>query len=196
VAAYEAFLRKTRRVAPKLGSDCNLNAHAGSLHPINCVTWQKARDYCAWVGMRLPTDAEWEYAARGWEGRKFPWGAEAPSRTRLNSFGEECRASGLVGPKDAVMPWNDGFCGTAPVGSFPEGATPDGVLDLAGNVWEWTEGECEPPEPLCMRGGKIARGGDFMLGDADMFRGTVRRATPPNSRNIGYGFRCAVSVDE
>ena len=89
-------------------------------HPAVCVTWYGAAAYCEWAGGRLPTEAEWEYAARGPEGRKFPWGNEFDCAL-CNSWGDGC----------------DGYAHTAPVGSFPGGASWCGALDMLGNVWEW-----------------------------------------------------------
>jgi formylglycine-generating enzyme required for sulfatase activity len=88
-----------------------------AMHPVNEVSWVGARDYCSWLNKRLPTEAEWEKAARGTDQRKYPWGNSKPNNKQA-LFGASYNAS-------------------APVDAFPEGASPYGILDMAGNQWEW-----------------------------------------------------------
>lgn len=115
---------------------CNWNVEGRDDHPVNCVTWVQARAYCEAVGKRLCSEAEWELAARGTDGRAFPWGGDTPSCDHAvydDGFGEETEFDFSTA--------RDG-CGTgttAPVGSRQRGASPFGVLDMAGNVAEWVE---------------------------------------------------------
>jgi metallo-beta-lactamase class B len=112
------------------------------LHPVNGVTWAQARSYCAWRGGRLPTQTEWEYAARdaGQLGDAYAWDPTDKSLRTHNGCGRECvrmlRRHGM--PNAEGYPWDDGYVGTAPVGTFKDGATAQGLVDMEGNVVEWT----------------------------------------------------------
>jgi formylglycine-generating enzyme required for sulfatase activity/serine/threonine protein kinase len=169
-------------------------------HPINCVDWDTAHAFCAWDGgKRLPSEAEWEFAARGTVGRKYPWGNQEPDATRANLFGREAdRQYGLRG-------WNDGFTHTAPVGNFRSGATPDNIFDLAGNVWEWTadvySAYSTSQESHSVQTGsnatlRVYRGGGWSGYDAPGARGALRNGNSPMYRVSHLGFRCARGVTQ
>ena len=119
VEQYAAFLQETGNSAP---SDWRtMNQPSNKKRPVSNVDWADAAAYCKWAGKRLPTEAEWEKAARGTDGRLYPWGNEPPTPRHANY--------GQTGSS------NNGAL--APVGSFEEGKSPYGVYDMAGNVWEW-----------------------------------------------------------
>jgi formylglycine-generating enzyme required for sulfatase activity len=182
-------------------SFCNASAKDRGDHPVNCVAWSMAQTYCAKRGARLPTEAEWEYAARGTSQRKFPWGDDAPNAKYLNACSKACvtwfAAKGEK--KMAMFEDDDGFIGTAPVGSFPAGASSFGVLDLAGNVWEWTADWFGPyaadpaadPKGPATGTQRVVRGGDFTGGEPDWARPAFRWKTDPETYNHAIGFRCA-----
>jgi formylglycine-generating enzyme required for sulfatase activity len=187
---------------------CNARRPDRSDHPINCVDWSMSDNFCrtaggrlAKGGARLPTEAEWEFAARGSGQHTFPWGDEPPDRSRLNACGSECTAWFETHhlSSRAMYALDDGSPGTAPVGSFPAGASKDGVLDLAGNVWEWTADWYAPygPEPLDVPKGppkgteRVVRGGAFNGSSADWAKPAFRWMTAPDVYNHAIGFRCA-----
>jgi formylglycine-generating enzyme required for sulfatase activity len=160
---------------------CNRDRADRADHPVNCVDWSQARDYCAWAGKRLPRAEEWEWAARNGEaGTPYPWGDEPPA--------DRPCWSGAEGEKGARR---DGTC---PAGSHPAGDTRSGVKDLAGNVWEWTgTGDVIMPDSRG-RGGtpaRIAHGGGWADRDPKDLAAQRRAKNLPGDRGADLGFRCA-----
>jgi formylglycine-generating enzyme required for sulfatase activity len=160
-------------------------------HPVIEVTWYGAAAYCGWAGARLPTEAEWEYAARRWEGRIFPWGNRFDG-TKLNY----CDASCVYDWKDTD--YNDGYERTAPVRSLRAGASWCGAFDMAGNVWEWVADwygdypygpQDNPTGPLSGED-RVRRGGSWD-NQPDNLRSAARNHSSPDYHYNTIGFRCA-----
>jgi len=173
---YRRFMSRTGYKVPGISPGDSSDADL----PMTHVSLADAMAYCAFVGARLPTVREWEFAARGPNGRRYPWGAAPPNRERANFCERRCK-----------KPWanpdhDDGFSTLAPVGSFPAGATPEGILDLSGNAREWTS-------TLLPDGRAMVKGGGFANAIDDMIAADVR-ANPRGLRHEDIGFRCAMDV--
>jgi formylglycine-generating enzyme required for sulfatase activity len=172
VAAYERCVRAGGCSAAGTERNCNWGKTDRTNHPVNCVTWNQAKEYCTWAGMRLPTEEEREWAARGADrGTRFPWGDDEPlDQLCWDGGGSQRYGKGL---------------GTCPVGSFPAGDSLHGLKDLAGNVWEWTSTAYDSSEP-------VVRGGSWrttaMWDVAAASRITLKAY---DRDNASVGFRCA-----
>ncbi|MGA2448081.1 MAG: SUMF1/EgtB/PvdO family nonheme iron enzyme [Polyangiaceae bacterium] len=167
---------------------CNWKRPGAALHPVNCVDWNQATTYCSWAGKRLPSEEEWEWAARSADAaRPYPWGDAAPSADRVNACGPECVrwAKDNLGEEwSPTYPMDDGWPTTAPVGSFPHGATEQGLEDMAGNVWEWTSSPLDA-------GTRVVRGGGWGFDLATRMHTAFRGGREPSLRSKFVGFRCA-----
>ena len=188
-AEYKVFIDATEWRAPDYFIDRAVPPGKED-YPVANVNWYEAERYCRFRGKRLPTEAEWEKAARGTDGREFPWGDDF-DRIKQNADGSSRRgeeaASGDI----------------APVGSFKEGASPYGVMEMAGNVWEWTSDWYRPyanttfqselfgEKQKVFRGGGGGRVGHYVL--PLFYRTAYRSSIAPENAFSDLGFRCATS---
>jgi formylglycine-generating enzyme required for sulfatase activity len=165
-------------------SDCN-----APNQPVVCVNWYQAQAYCEWVGGRLPTDAEWEYAACGSEGSRYPWGDEFDG-TQCNYCDANCK----LDHRDETL--DDGYAYTARVGSYPAGASWCGAQDMGGNAWEWVadwygdypSGRQVNPTGPSTGTYRVRRGGSWSSDRGDA-RCTCRVGDRPSEFGRGLGFR-------
>ncbi|MGH7207631.1 MAG: formylglycine-generating enzyme family protein [Nitrospiraceae bacterium] len=183
---YARFLAATGRTPPWLWDMVNLAVHGD--RPVIGVDWNDADAYCRWAAKRLPTEAEWEKAARGTDERQFPWGNHAPT-TEVANFAVGARFS----YSQALMP----------VGRYEKGKSPFGLFDMAGNVWEWVQDwykadyyvETPARNPTGPEEGqfKVLRGGSWS--ELPKYLLTYGRfKLPPTTQNSYTGFRCAKSA--
>jgi|GEM_PF-867020 len=186
VSAYGDCVTAGGCTAPTTGSFCNWGVAGKDNHPVNCVDWTQATAYCTWAGKRLPTEAEWEKAARGTDGRKYPWGNETAT----------CHY--------AVMFDGDHVCGggeaTSAVCEMPAGDSPYGLCDMSGNVWEWVsdwydsgyyaDSPSSNPTGPDSSWGRVVRGGAYDAAPS-IIRVSKRLDSVPSYAGDNLGFRCA-----
>jgi serine/threonine-protein kinase len=178
------------------GSDTHSNYYGNpefDNYPVIHVDWNMAKTYCEWAGRRLPTEAEWEKAARGENASVYPWG-DTFDGSLVNFCDTNCSSYW------ANKSFNDGFADVAPVGSYPSGKSVYGALDMAGNVWEWVS-SLDRPYPYDATDGRenldssdtrLVRGGSWYYNDV-IVRAALRGRLDPSYADYNIGFRCSRS---
>lgn len=171
------------------------------------LSWEDAHAYCEWAGLRLPTEAEWEYVARGGDGRRFPWGDTWPPKEKIGNLGDESarrlfKIKPQRGERGFLKGYEDGHGVTSPVDAFPP--NPFGIHGLAGNAVEccadWyapyaaSDGVVENPKGPGEGKYRVLRGGDLRSWTPRQLRCAARRRLPPTLQNTGSGFRVAMTV--
>jgi serine/threonine-protein kinase len=160
-------------------------------YPVIFVSWDNANNYCSWADRRLPTETEWEKAARGENANVYPWGD-----TFDGSLVNFCDTNCSLGWKNDSF--DDGFADTSPVGYYPAGASPYGALDMAGNVWEWVADwyDAYPGNTVSDddygQTYRVLRGGAWFFNDGSV-RSALRNWNNPANASYYYGFRCSRS---
>jgi len=179
VVQYGRYMTETGAAEPAFWRNPQFN---GPEQPVVGISWEEALAYAAWAGKQLPTEEQWEFAARGPENRKYPWGNTAADTTR-------CNYRNYLGMPSMVTMHEDG-------------RTPEGVVDMAGNVHEWTSAVFSPyekkhgePESLSKYPQKTVRGGCFESENNEIVT-SARRGVFPDVRQKNIGFRCVISVNE
>jgi formylglycine-generating enzyme required for sulfatase activity len=198
-AQYQMFVKATGHRSPENCCDPKYNIWKGNEPlggtdelPVINVSWDDAVAFCKWTGSRLPTEAEWEKAARGTDGRTYPWGNEPPSGNRANySF-------------DPVSMW-DGPASLAKKDQYEYGRSPFGAFEMAGNVWEWVQdwydenyykgSPAKNPKGPDKGEARVIRGASWR-NTADMLRAANRNKHAPTERRVYIGFRCALDAKE
>ena len=197
---YAACVLEGACTAAGGGKFCTGKILGKERHPVNCVSWKQADAYCKFVGKRLPTEAEWERAARGTDARGFVWGNEWPPPASAGNFADAA-ANSLMAHWNAIPGFDDGHAGTGPVDALEDATSPSGAIAMAGNVAEWVDDWYDsdyyksaptknPPGPK--RGkAKVVRGASFGDHQKARLRVTHRDFYDEDVTSMHVGFRCA-----